>query len=253
MGHDHVLRFNIRRIADIPDAPSKRPFGASTHGSHHISLVDYVAKRWNSLLETVGATEFESLPVLIEIDSDEEFGIVHSEHASSFGGFYKLNLKDELEEGEEDDADILASVEILTDPIDLSVNVDPIDLLIPATRASEPQASHSLSTSAASSTALPSPHCLPAAIQEQTIKADRSCFDVAPDPGFGATLVAQVQSTAKPDVIVRLLPLICFFTADITLTTARTCQDVMKNLMKSSKSHVQQRVLQQALHCCLHT
>lgn len=148
MGHDHVLRFNIRRIADIPDAASKRPFGASTYGSHHIGLVDYVAKRWNSLLETVGATEFKNLPVLIEIDSGEEFGIVHSEHASSFGGFYRPNLKDELEEGEEDDADILASVEILTDPIDLSADVDPTDLLIPAACASEPQASHPLSTSA---------------------------------------------------------------------------------------------------------
>lgn len=65
------------------------------YGSHHVSLISAIATLHNTILKN-GASEpgLESLPELAAIHSNEMFGLITSDHTSSFGGL--INVKEEL-------------------------------------------------------------------------------------------------------------------------------------------------------------
>ncbi|KAJ7165980.1 hypothetical protein C8R46DRAFT_1219750 [Mycena filopes] len=101
LGHDFVLRRNIR-VGLNGKARAPKPFIKSTHGSHHIALVDYTAMMWNSMLNTAGGSStssLQSLPRLANTESGETFGLVNSPHTESFGGLF--TIKQEPEEDED--------------------------------------------------------------------------------------------------------------------------------------------------------
>jgi hypothetical protein len=121
LSHDFVLRRNCRVASD---SKHPREFNSSTHGSHHVRLVSAIATMWNSLLDKEkgkgGGEVLLPLPVLQEVRSDEEFGLVISDYTLSFQGL--LAIKEE-----EDPLDGL--LEILDDPengdLDLALTADP--------------------------------------------------------------------------------------------------------------------------------
>jgi hypothetical protein len=94
LGHDHVLRRNIRITTagnKLSHASPFSSFDASTFGSHHTRLVNYTAKLWNSLwrLRKPGSsTGLLALPEMTVVSSDETFGLVTSECAMTFGGLF---------------------------------------------------------------------------------------------------------------------------------------------------------------------
>ncbi|KAL6303302.1 hypothetical protein BKA93DRAFT_818125 [Sparassis latifolia] len=103
LGHDHVLRRNIR-VAFNSSHMSLEQFLQSTRGSHHIRLVDGVAKLWNVILDdtkTVRTRNLRPLPELQIIDSGETFGLIRAEYATSYH-----NLADIKEEPYEDLLDL---------------------------------------------------------------------------------------------------------------------------------------------------
>ncbi|KAJ7026258.1 hypothetical protein C8F04DRAFT_1268296 [Mycena alexandri] len=103
LSHDFVMRRNIR-VALNGKASAPTAFVKSTHGSHHVSLVDHTAMTWNNLLAAAGgsaaASNLHPLPRLPDVQSGEKFGLVRSEHTESFGGLF--TIKQEPEEEDED-------------------------------------------------------------------------------------------------------------------------------------------------------
>lgn len=93
---DFVLRRNIRAAIRAGDG---RPFAASTYGSHHIGYVNFVNRFWNELVQSrkgvPKGAEYTLSPVLAQILSDESFGIVSSESASTFGGLFAVKQEEE--------------------------------------------------------------------------------------------------------------------------------------------------------------
>ncbi|KAK7000737.1 hypothetical protein R3P38DRAFT_3218571 [Favolaschia claudopus] len=87
LGHDHVLRRNIR-VALTGKTKYDDPFVKSTFGSHHIGLVDHNASLWNALL-TPGSV-LSQRPRLVDVPSEEKFGIVPSAHADTFDGLFLI-------------------------------------------------------------------------------------------------------------------------------------------------------------------
>lgn len=132
--HDFVLRRNIRIAINLP-REHQSDFVVSTHGSHHIALVDFVARQWNRLLiEHVVAHRSGSekgkdmfLPELRHTDTGEMFGLVFSHNMASFGG--KLSIKEE--------PDLPAPEEVhLHEPMNQedilrNMNIDPALALVP--------------------------------------------------------------------------------------------------------------------------
>lgn len=123
---DFVLRRNIR-IATRSEANRQlRPFAASTFGSHHVGLVDYVNHFWNSLVESkrgipVGKS-YVLAPVLQDVPSNETFGLVNSASAATFGGLF------DIKEEEEDTLDVMAlhdEVEFSEDEIIEAMKINP--------------------------------------------------------------------------------------------------------------------------------
>ncbi|KAA1471880.1 hypothetical protein DENSPDRAFT_859196 [Dentipellis sp. KUC8613] len=96
LGSDFVLRRNVRTGLSQNEPSS---FLLSTHGSHHIGLVNAVAHLWNKMLAETMRTPpagFSPLPVLHIVDSGESFGLVASKSADSY---YQLtDVKDEAEQ-----------------------------------------------------------------------------------------------------------------------------------------------------------
>ncbi|KAJ7027842.1 hypothetical protein C8F04DRAFT_1266630 [Mycena alexandri] len=103
LSHDFVMRRNIR-VALNGKASAPTAFVKSTHGSHHVSLVDHTAMTWNNLLAAPGgsaaASNLHPLPRLPDVQSGEKFGLVRSDHTESFGGLF--TIKQEPEEEDED-------------------------------------------------------------------------------------------------------------------------------------------------------
>lgn len=103
LAHDFVLRRNCRTAF-----ASKHPsaFTLSSHGSHHVRLVNYIAGLWNALLakekgKGSGKDILEELPGLPDVHSGEQFGLVSSDYTSSFKGL--LEIKEEYKEDDEFD------------------------------------------------------------------------------------------------------------------------------------------------------
>lgn len=121
LGHDFVLRRNIRAAMRTPERQKDRPFAASGYGSHHVNLIDFDNRLWNSLVSDNHQsrhknTALTTLPVLQEVNSGETFGVVSSDCAATFNGLIKK---------EEDDLD-LPGMHLADDDDD---DVSPEDLL----------------------------------------------------------------------------------------------------------------------------
>jgi hypothetical protein len=86
------------------------PFVLSTHGSHHIRLINHNANLFNSLHDRRRANHLKLFPVLPLVPSHEKFGIVPSDHAESFGGL--LEIKEEESDDDNLVRDILEGVEM---------------------------------------------------------------------------------------------------------------------------------------------
>ncbi|KAL6305557.1 hypothetical protein BKA93DRAFT_824944 [Sparassis latifolia] len=99
LGHDHVLQRNIRVVFNAGhDSIDK--FLASTHGLHHIHLVDGIARLWNSMIkdaEIVKSRGLSHLPTMQVVDSGEKFGLVKAEYATTYHHL-TCTVKDELDE-----------------------------------------------------------------------------------------------------------------------------------------------------------
>ncbi|KAI0694289.1 hypothetical protein BC835DRAFT_1274738, partial [Cytidiella melzeri] len=104
---DHVQRRNISVISNSKEfSPSL--FIASSHGCHHLALVNFIAHRWNTFLNdhnpsttprgTLTLTNHATLhllPTLANVLSQETFGAVVSTHAMTFGGLVKIEDDDD--------------------------------------------------------------------------------------------------------------------------------------------------------------
>ncbi|KAF8124424.1 hypothetical protein EV363DRAFT_1540574 [Boletus edulis] len=115
LGRDFVLRRNIRVaygcasavLAHGGGSKLESPFLTSTHGSHHINLVSAIASLHNEILKNSAPSGLERLPELAVIPSGETFGLISSDHTSTFGGL--IDAKEELTEL--DDAVAIHSLE----------------------------------------------------------------------------------------------------------------------------------------------
>ncbi|KAG1780071.1 hypothetical protein EV702DRAFT_1194838 [Suillus placidus] len=79
--HDFVLRRNIRVTFS---RATKSDFLSSTHGSHHVHLMDGIAKLFNHL--RLEEKTISACCLLQDVPSNEHFGLVESSFASTFGG-----------------------------------------------------------------------------------------------------------------------------------------------------------------------
>jgi hypothetical protein len=97
LGHDHVLRRNIRIATSRSKSSPFKSFEASTFGSHHIRLVNFTSKLWNKLRlgQSGGSPGLLALPELKLAATGEKFGLVSSEHAATFGGLFPADVKEE--------------------------------------------------------------------------------------------------------------------------------------------------------------
>ena len=102
LAHDFVLRRNVR-IGTMACKPTA--FVASTFGSHHVHLVNDVARLWNQLVHERKDSALELLPELPDVQSGERFGLAKSRHVETFTGLLEIkteiadeNMKDLLDE-----------------------------------------------------------------------------------------------------------------------------------------------------------
>jgi hypothetical protein len=121
--HDFVLRRNIRVAFS---RATKSDFISSTHGSHHVHLVDGIAKLFNHLRLEEKTISACCLPELQDVPSNEHFGLVESSFASTFGGL--LDIK-----AEDSPVDLNMSGNKLLEA--LSDDGDTVDLALQSTRA----------------------------------------------------------------------------------------------------------------------
>lgn len=139
--HDFVLRRNIR-VAMKFRPEERTDFVNLTSGSHHLGLVDRIARRWNQIssgLDQKGVGKGKSvvrveLPVLIDVPSREAFGLVRSRHNESFGGRLEIAEPQSKQEEEEDVLDEeLPSLHqgISAAQVMREMNIDPTLLLLP--------------------------------------------------------------------------------------------------------------------------
>ncbi|PSR71595.1 hypothetical protein PHLCEN_2v12525 [Hermanssonia centrifuga] len=100
LSRDFVLRRNLRIITTTGcHRGPATGFAATTQGSHHIRLQNWINTLFNMLADrerTWGGPELPAKPILQKIDSRETFGLVVSDHNLTFGGL--LQIKDELDE-----------------------------------------------------------------------------------------------------------------------------------------------------------
>lgn len=121
LSHDLVLRRN-HRIDFESESPT--PFAISTHGSHHLRLVNEAARVWNSILQLPTHRQLfaglQSSPTLQYVNSGETFGIVQSQFAVGYQ--YMIDIKTE----EVDDLlDLSTQSEDQARQILQSINIDP--------------------------------------------------------------------------------------------------------------------------------
>jgi hypothetical protein len=84
LAHDFVLRRNLQVSFSQVDHTSTG-FVSSTEGSHHIFLVNHIAKLWNTLIDThKHAVGLQKRPCLACANSGEVFGLVDSANTTTF-------------------------------------------------------------------------------------------------------------------------------------------------------------------------
>ncbi|THH15644.1 hypothetical protein EW146_g4880 [Bondarzewia mesenterica] len=129
LGHDFVLRRNLR----IAISSTPTPFLTSTHGSHHIRLVNRIVGLWNSLMEDsrhahgANCTVLPLRSQLCTVLGEETFGLVRSDYTTTFGGL--LQIKGE----ENDGVDLLERAEDELEPAAIlkAMRIDPALLSMP--------------------------------------------------------------------------------------------------------------------------
>lgn len=125
LSHDFMLRRNCQISADH----GSNCFAISTHGSHHVRLINHIASLSNALVtkEKSATGKIPLLPELRIIESGEKFGLVASEYATSFKGL--IDIKQEAK-----DEDILDIPEYDTSDVDALIHnlqIDPVLLTVP--------------------------------------------------------------------------------------------------------------------------
>lgn len=89
LSHDFILHRNLHIAFNSEKASI---FILSTHGSHHLHLMCAIAQLHNQLHALEPESQSQILPALPKLhaaDSSEIFGLVNSEHASTFGSLLK--------------------------------------------------------------------------------------------------------------------------------------------------------------------
>ncbi len=131
--HDYILRRNIK-IESATANPT--PFVASTHGSHHVHLVDAYARFWNSLINAAvkrgdpSPADIHPLPELPKVDSGESFGLVKMSPAVAAQQSF-VTIKDEPDDGCDLSApDLLDAAHVLGE-----LGIDPALLNLPLPKA----------------------------------------------------------------------------------------------------------------------
>lgn len=156
LSHDHVLRQNIS-VATLHKIGGA--FTASTLGSHHVGLVDHVARLWNALITdgipsgtasqqsnissyfaaatskskpAESSSPLERLPELPDICSGETFGLVHLRALSEpltngdLTEFSNIYISDTQEEGDLDSEELESQCAILAEAASQSNTVQTI-------------------------------------------------------------------------------------------------------------------------------
>ncbi|TFK79507.1 hypothetical protein K466DRAFT_505420, partial [Polyporus arcularius HHB13444] len=131
--HDYILRRNVR----IEFASNKATrFIQSTHGSHHVRLVDACAKAWNALITAAirrgdpPAADIHPLPELLKVESGERFGLVTMSSAVAAQQSF-VTIKDEPDDGCDLSAhDLLDAAHVLGE-----LGIDPALLNLPLPQA----------------------------------------------------------------------------------------------------------------------
>ncbi|KAM6489712.1 hypothetical protein JOM56_014735, partial [Amanita muscaria] len=96
--HDFVLRRNMRIAFQTKSSTEARDcFVHFAHGSHHLHLVNKSAQQWNAACSEAKQTSLTRLPELPPpAPINEHFGLVGSNHVTTFGGLLGGNdMKDE--------------------------------------------------------------------------------------------------------------------------------------------------------------
>ncbi|TFY52964.1 hypothetical protein EVG20_g10326 [Dentipellis fragilis] len=125
IGNDKCLPRDLQIAGTFSDADAD-PFIALTHGSHHVKLAQQISATWNMLLTKektprVGDA-LEPRAELRVIKSNETFGLVCSEYATTFGGLLEMKSEDF------NDDDIITSItnrELESDRIMQAMNIKP--------------------------------------------------------------------------------------------------------------------------------
>ncbi|KAJ3744556.1 hypothetical protein EV360DRAFT_57566, partial [Lentinula raphanica] len=155
LGHDFVLRRNLRtglkcslNTAESSTLPLE--FILSAEGSHHVHLRNKIATTYNSIAKErkVSPTVIPQ-PELHTATAPETFGLVNSNHASTFGGLFMLK-----EEPDEDEMILLQDTENMIEieePIGHArINFLPVEPIISAMdKAAEVTTVHSVTIVAA--------------------------------------------------------------------------------------------------------
>ncbi|OBZ78899.1 hypothetical protein A0H81_01165 [Grifola frondosa] len=130
LGHDFVLRRNIR-IATSRAHSSGKAFINFTHGSHHVYLTNHINSKWNLLLvREKQASGLRPRPLLRSASSGETFGLVVSDHSSTFGGL--LQIKNEPESDDlKYEAFSDSELDVEPEVVMAHLNIDPTLLLQP--------------------------------------------------------------------------------------------------------------------------
>ncbi|THH19481.1 hypothetical protein EW146_g1687 [Bondarzewia mesenterica] len=187
LAHDFVLRRNVR----IALSSGTSSFIISTHGSHHLRLVNHVAGLWNSLVEIesgrVGkGTNLKGRPRLLSVSSQETFGLVQSDYSITFSGL--LPIKDEDLEEPINLLQRAAKDEFEPAAIMQSMQIDPALLL-------KPQITHTPIRSSGSSTLRNQPPQATATRVSTATRSIGSCEMGALNAALTATMSASRSST----------------------------------------------------------
>jgi hypothetical protein len=132
LGHDFVLRRNIRIGFAARHGEESTTFLKWTYGSHHTRLVTRIASTWNGLLgrKTIQRLDLglNQRPILRVVNSGEKFGLVASDDATSFGGLVDIKK----EEPHEESLDLILHDSDEIEHVLHDINIDPALLSAPA-------------------------------------------------------------------------------------------------------------------------
>ncbi|KAL6300464.1 hypothetical protein BKA93DRAFT_819424 [Sparassis latifolia] len=150
--HDFVLWQNIR-VTYRNDQQTTGDFLQITFGSHHVRLVDTVAKFWNALLtgDDIGALPagLHKAPELEVVSSGETFGLVNAKSAMDYHNL--LEIKEEPDEL----IDLSLQDELTAESILRELDINPALLQEPAAHGKRPTSALSIPSASGAPRELP--------------------------------------------------------------------------------------------------